>query len=233
MEGSKISERVNTNRTFYGRPITAREILTGDVQPPAMAAPLYQILESLGAGPRPGLPFAPKKSVRPQSTHNQAQPPPPPTTPRPNVSHYNQTFEEPPPPYSENSNAASSSTKRPQANHGPQSNYGPPAPFLQDAKEQALPNSIPYEPIPANSVVPYNSTNNLHHHDIKKQPQEEQMTVVIAKYDYHGPPTDLSFTAGDTIIVIKRLGDRESWWEGEIGDKRGYFPANYTEDLEL
>jgi hypothetical protein len=231
MEGSKISERVNTNRTFYNRPITAREILTGDVQPPAMAAPLYQILESLGAGPRPGLPFAPKKSVRPQSAHNQgsAQPPPPPTTPRPNVSHYNQAFEEPPPPYSDNSNAASSSSTKP-----PPANHGPPVPLLHDAKEQALPNNIPYEPTPANSVVPYNSTNNLHHHDVKNQPQqEEQMTVVIAKYDYHGPPTDLSFTAGDTIIVINRLGDRESWWEGEVGDKRGYFPANYTEDLEL
>ncbi|KAI8881681.1 DUF500-domain-containing protein [Backusella circina FSU 941] len=225
MEGSKISERVNTNRTFYGRPITAREILTGDVQPPAMATPLYQILESLGAGPRQGLPFAPKKSiVRPP--FSQQAPPPPPTTPRPDVSHYkNQAFEEPPPPYSENSNAAASTSTPHQGSS-----------FPQDIKQQqALFNNIPYEPIPANAVIPYNSTSNNRDNDIKKQPpqQQEQMTVVVARYDYHGPPTDLSFSAGDTIIVIKRLGDRESWWEGEIGDKRGYFPANYTEDLEL
>ena len=60
-EGSKISERVNTNAAFYGRSIHAKEILTGTVAPPPQAQRLYQMLGSLGAGPRPGLPFAPKK----------------------------------------------------------------------------------------------------------------------------------------------------------------------------
>lgn len=57
-------------------------------------------------------------------------------------------------------------------------------------------------------------------------------SVVVAKYDYVGQqPGDLSFSAGDHIIVTKRNDNRQSWWEGEIGDRKGSFPANYTEDL--
>lgn len=44
--------------------------MTGGVQAPPQAQRLYQILYSLGAGPRPGLPFAPKKGnsmARPSS----------------------------------------------------------------------------------------------------------------------------------------------------------------------
>ncbi|KAI9314726.1 SH3 domain-containing protein, partial [Dichotomocladium elegans] len=56
--------------------------------------------------------------------------------------------------------------------------------------------------------------------------------VVIAKYSYSSQePGDLSFAEGDCIIVTKRNGNRSSWWEGEIGTRRGLFPANYTEDL--
>ncbi|RCH77955.1 hypothetical protein CU098_004144, partial [Rhizopus stolonifer] len=52
-EGSKVSERVRTNQAYYGRPITAHEILTGVVPPPQDAAQLYDALNALGAGPRP------------------------------------------------------------------------------------------------------------------------------------------------------------------------------------
>ncbi|CAO3587905.1 unnamed protein product [Absidia cylindrospora] len=63
-EGSKISERVKTNTSFYGRQISAREILTGAVAPPQMAAGLYNILYSIGAaGPQPGVTFGPVRSL--------------------------------------------------------------------------------------------------------------------------------------------------------------------------
>jgi amphiphysin len=37
----------------------------------------------------------------------------------------------------------------------------------------------------------------------------------------------LSFSAGDMIRVIKRTATDQDWWEGELHNIRGSFPANY------
>ncbi|RKP26592.1 hypothetical protein SYNPS1DRAFT_13980 [Syncephalis pseudoplumigaleata] len=44
LEGSAIIERKDANAKFYGRPITAKELLSGDVEPPAAADALYAAL---------------------------------------------------------------------------------------------------------------------------------------------------------------------------------------------
>jgi len=46
LEGSAIIERKDANAKLYGRPISARELLTGSERPPAAAAPLLNILSS-------------------------------------------------------------------------------------------------------------------------------------------------------------------------------------------
>ncbi|GAN10071.1 DUF500 and sh3 domain protein [Mucor ambiguus] len=332
-EGSKISERVNTNQAYYGRPITAREILTGVVPPTQDAARLYDMLTAMGAGPRPGLPFASKNAKgqtlpptansmsSPQSNFQRPLPPlqqqrPPRTSnnQRPNNS---EDYEDPPPPYQaydsskplppssmENGNSSTPFTppppqqqhnaiipppvndsKRPVINNGKSSyingdssqfsrqninqaavnihntgnaqglgpgssssyNTGPLSPTHNHNFAAAGPSngfagqssSSAQPPPPAAhantntmslSGPPQSST------DVKKpimdEPRTNSLTVVVAKYDYTGDqPTDLSFQAGDHIIVTKRLDDRQSWWEGEIGDRRGFFPANYTDEL--
>lgn len=52
---------------------------------------------------------------------------------------------------------------------------------------------------------------------------------VTAMYDFeahsHG---DLSFREGDRIRVVKKTNSSQDWWEGEIGGKKGSFPANYV-----
>ncbi|KAI9278352.1 hypothetical protein BDA99DRAFT_428789, partial [Phascolomyces articulosus] len=177
-EGSKISERVNTNAAFYGRNINAREILTGGVARPPQAQRLYDMLTSLGAGPRPGLPFAPKKGRMSMPPPQQQQHP----------SFYN------------NQQHPSQGSF-----HQPQSPY----------------QSTPPPPQQFNNNPPGMGGAAM-----------EQMTVVIAKYDFNGEqPGDLTFSAGDHIIVTQRKGDRQAWWEGEIGSRKGMFPANYTEDM--
>ena len=272
-EGSKISERVNTNAAYYGRPITAREILTGQVPPPQDAARLYDMLNAMGAGPREGLPFASQKGKR---TEMQQQTTTPHTPPPVNYANRPPTtadgFEEPPPPYQPNekapttamnnqstpyntaftNNVGSSSSTTPfvapqgdvkapivqpnSSSHGsephPEFNRGTINPT---AVHNTGHNSASYEassstaPSPANNNLPPQQT------DIKKplpEPTADAMTVVVAKYDYHSDsPSDLTFSAGDHIIVTKRLDDRQAWWEGEIGTKRGFFPANYTEEI--
>ncbi|CAO3631214.1 unnamed protein product [Mucor hiemalis] len=282
-EGSKISERVNTNAAFYGRQISAREILTGQVPPPQEAAQLYDTLNALGAGPRPGLPFASQKEKR--SQQQEQQQPTSQHTPPPPVNYANRPpttadgFIEPPPPYQPNDPSAPKPAVSATRNTSFHQNYdgssssstAPPmgdvkAPITSNngkaAEQQDHPefnrgtinaaavhntgqNSSYYGPSSSSSfsastaaataaAVP--STNPTPLQDVKKplpeSTEQDAMTVVVAKYDYHSDsPSDLSFSAGDHIIVTKRLDDRQSWWEGEIGTKRGFFPANYTEEI--
>ncbi|KAI9492766.1 hypothetical protein BDB00DRAFT_764829 [Zychaea mexicana] len=180
-EGSKISERVNTNAAFYGRSIGAREILTGGVPRPPQAQRLYDILASLGAGPRPGMPFAPKKGAS--------------TSP------------------------SSSGGYQPE----------PVAAAASDNSSNAAATAPGYTASPGYE--------HFYASDTKKNPsgfdqQQGESTVVVAKYNSSGEqPGDLTFSEGDYIIVTQRKGDRQAWWEGEIGTRKGMFPANYTEDV--
>ncbi|KAK5118347.1 hypothetical protein LTR62_002860 [Meristemomyces frigidus] len=58
-------------------------------------------------------------------------------------------------------------------------------------------------------------------------PQQQQ--YVTALYDFEGQNEgDLAFGEGDRILVVKRTGSVDDWWEGELGGVRGSFPANYV-----
>lgn len=52
----------------------------------------------------------------------------------------------------------------------------------------------------------------------------------ISCYPYEsGEPGDLTFGAGEYIVVTKKDGD---WWTGTIGNRTGVFPSNYVQDAE-
>jgi hypothetical protein len=52
----------------------------------------------------------------------------------------------------------------------------------------------------------------------------------IALYDFEPEVQgDLAFKKGDRIRVLKHTDSKDEWWEGELGDAKGLFPANYTE----
>lgn len=52
----------------------------------------------------------------------------------------------------------------------------------------------------------------------------------MAVYTYETPePGDLTFSAGDLILVSSREGE---WWSGSIGDQAGVFPSNYVKPKE-
>ena len=46
LEGSVVVERRDANRKFYNAPVTAKQLLTGQVPAPPTADPLYQILNT-------------------------------------------------------------------------------------------------------------------------------------------------------------------------------------------
>lgn len=55
-------------------------------------------------------------------------------------------------------------------------------------------------------------------------------TFVTALYDFAGEqPTDLSFSKGDRIAVVKKTRSTNDWWTGRLSGKEGSFPANYVQ----
>ncbi|KAI5835257.1 SH3-domain-containing protein, partial [Schizophyllum commune Tattone D] len=48
-----------------------------------------------------------------------------------------------------------------------------------------------------------------------------------ALYDYEAQdPSALSFKRGDIIEVLTQ--QPSGWWDGLLGDERGWFPSNYV-----
>ncbi|KAF7551560.1 hypothetical protein G7046_g7681 [Stylonectria norvegica] len=59
-----------------------------------------------------------------------------------------------------------------------------------------------------------------------------QAEYVVALYDFAGDGAgDLSFRAGDEIKIIHKTDTDQDWWEGQLGNTRGSFPANYCRPI--
>ncbi|KAI8118643.1 Intersectin-1 [Lucilia cuprina] len=53
----------------------------------------------------------------------------------------------------------------------------------------------------------------------------------IAAYPYESAEAgDLTFSAGEMVMVIKKEGD---WWTGTIGNRTGMFPSNYVQKADV
>ncbi|XP_067123975.1 growth factor receptor-bound protein 2-like isoform X2 [Centruroides vittatus] len=86
-------------------------------------------------------------------------------------------------------------------------------------------------------VIKFNSLNELveYHRsasvsrsqDIKLIDMDPQEIRVQAMYDFPAQePGELAFRRGEIITVVDQTD--KNWWEGEIGTRRGYFPATYV-----
>lgn len=52
----------------------------------------------------------------------------------------------------------------------------------------------------------------------------------IAKFTFEADqPGDLGFKKGEVITIVKRTENAADWWTGRIGDREGIFPSNYVE----
>lgn len=62
----------------------------------------------------------------------------------------------------------------------------------------------------------------------KRIPSGKPEEYVIAQYDFAGQGAgDLSFREGDRIKIVKKTNTDQDWWTGELGGRKGSFPANY------
>ncbi|KAG7452760.1 BAR-domain-containing protein [Guyanagaster necrorhizus] len=64
---------------------------------------------------------------------------------------------------------------------------------------------------------------------ILKPPSLQEKKIVRALYDFNGSSDELSFKAGDEIIVVNEVLDE--WWMGLLDGKQGLFPTSYTEAI--
>ncbi|KAI9304465.1 hypothetical protein BJ944DRAFT_181632 [Cunninghamella echinulata] len=218
-EGSKISERHNTNASFYGRQISAQEILTGAVPPPQMAAGLYNLLNSIGAsGQQPGITFGPNNRYSA-----------PPLPPHPHLQQKQHSY----PP--------SMSSHSPTLSNVPSSMAPPSSPTVASPVSPSTTVAYPNEKNPQdhqfyNNQQPSSSYNNQQQTAYNNQQpsfNENQPSYhLVAKYDFTAQQAgDLSFKVGDHITVTQWSGDKQSWWFGFIGHHSGQFPANFVDQI--
>ncbi|KTW29649.1 hypothetical protein T552_00858 [Pneumocystis carinii B80] len=60
---------------------------------------------------------------------------------------------------------------------------------------------------------------------------KKRLSLVRAIYDFNSPKlSSLKFVAGDVIGVLNRM--ENGWWDGVLGDQRGWFPSNYVQHLD-
>lgn len=200
LEGSVVLTRNNANEKFYGRRVTAKELLNGSVPPPPEADALYRALNakfhnlgSTGSMYQRNSGEESPRSYNFKSTNISApgtlrQPPPlrqgQQTTPSP----YAANNAAPPPPY-----------------QSPPSNYG------QTYGHQKTPSygnggaattRLPPPPPPPS-----------------RKPHEE---TARALYDFNGEQSgDLSFREGDIITIVQKSQSQDDWWTGRIGGRQG------------
>lgn len=237
LEGSAIIERKDANTKLYGRPISARELLSGSERPPPAAAPLLSILNSRvfsGMGSRASIS---------DSMYND-------------VPVYDQHHDD----VVWNGNRGSAYGEGQQTRH---STYGSSANHSQDSfgapKRSATWQDDVYDnPRQFNSgsrsntlqdvTVPREYQTGQNYTDAKKAgpgrpaaPKPNftskqammKKNEAVALYTFEAEqPGDLGFKKGDIITVLKKTESDNDWWTGMIGTKHGTFPSNYVKMKE-
>ncbi|KAH7034133.1 actin cortical patch component Lsb4 [Linnemannia elongata] len=202
IEGSIIIERKDTNEAFYRAPVTAQDLLSGAIPPPPQADILYRALNMKA------------------DYHADAR-----TSLIPDL-------DEPAPSYSPTASISKFSNKPLEGKSNTNAGYGRPS----------SDNNNPFSSIqnPMNTSIANKKTSSFsstHSRSAPPPPAPSAPPVMAAKpvfvtalYDYAGEqPTDLSFSKGDRISVVKKTESTNDWWTGRLNGREGAFPANYVQ----
>lgn len=207
LEGSAIIERKDANTKLYGRPISARELLSGAERPPHEAAPLLNILNSrvfnTGRASDDTYNDIPVYDENRGSAYGDSQsrdggrdsygaPKRASTT-----SWRDDAYDEPPRQFGSGSRSNTFQDSGAGARDGGPGR--PAAPKPNFASKQAL---------------------------LKKN---EAVALFTFEADQ---PGDLAFKKGDIITVLKKTESDNDWWTGMVGTRHGIFPSNYVKMKE-
>ncbi|XP_043213981.1 protein vav-like isoform X12 [Amphibalanus amphitrite] len=62
--------------------------------------------------------------------------------------------------------------------------------------------------------------------------RQDDRAVVKFKYTPNGrAPNMLPLNVGDEVVILSRDSESQGWWKGRIGDRMGYFPKSYVQEL--
>ncbi|KAJ3016074.1 UNVERIFIED_CONTAM: hypothetical protein HDU68_012439 [Siphonaria sp. JEL0065] len=238
-EGSSVTEGKDANAAFYGRRISAREILCGAVPRPQAGKALYQLSSRVA-----------QEAYRPHppQTTNEAGPLPPKPNLKNDVFYASSPYPSPP----TNSQYAPPAGPPPPAKNNGQT--PPPLPTRPDEKDKASIPPIPTTGMPTEPpAYSYATSFDYVTEEDAKDPASsssstpaptsqrplpipppptsgDQTTFCIALYDYTSVEAgDLQFKTGDVIRVSKKNAD--GWWFGSFEKKEGAFPSTYVRQL--
>ncbi|KAK1755692.1 hypothetical protein QBC47DRAFT_193418 [Echria macrotheca] len=226
LEGSVIIERKDANTKLYGRPIAARELLSGTIPPPSQAYPLLNILNSRAfSGMATG-------STSDRDMYNET--PVYDETPDP-VVWKNKTGSA----YGEgqrrdNGNddgRAHDEFGRPKrATTWQDDTYDQPHGYSQGSRSNTF-NDTPSPGIGEKKVGPGRPAAPKPNFAGKQALMKKNEAVAL--FTFEGDQAgDLSFKKGDIITVLKKTDSDNDWWTGMIGTKHGIFPSNYVKMRE-
>ncbi|ROW03003.1 hypothetical protein VMCG_05714 [Cytospora schulzeri] len=238
LEGSAIIERKDANTKLYGRPISAKELLTGAERPPPAAAPLLSILNSrVFAG------MGSSASIH-DSMYND-------------VPVYDQRHDD----VVWNGQRGSAYGEGQQTRH---STYGSSASPSQDSFSAPKRSSTWQDDVYDNPRQFNSNSRSSTHQDVTvpREYQTGQQAYADAKRAGPGRPAapkpnfvskqalvkkneavalftfeaeqpgDLGFKKGDVITVLKKTESDNDWWTGMVGTRHGTFPSNYVKMKE-
>jgi hypothetical protein len=245
LEGSVVVTRSDANEKFYGKRVTAKELMNGTISPPPEADALYRALnakfhtlgtetyarnlsENNGTLSRnqtfksshisaPGTLKSPPPRLN-QQTPGYGAPMPPPAYQSPPQQPHNYT------------------------NYDNKSNYQPPPTTNYYNNSQNPPTTNYYNNNAAQQQLPtsnyYNNNNFPIQAATKKAPPPppppSRKPVISAEptakalYTFDGQQEgDLSFQEGEIITVIQKTNSQDDWWTGRIGARQGMVNHNH------
>ncbi|KAF2641021.1 DUF500-domain-containing protein [Massarina eburnea CBS 473.64] len=243
LEGSGMIERRDANEKLYGRRWTARELLSGQVQPPPAAEPLMRVLNSRVFAGVAGANAANDAMYNDIPVYDDAHD---------NVvwqgrrgSAYGEgvrsnrtgsmgAVEED---YVYRDRPARASTWRDDVyDRQPQS-----APLGRSFSTRANPNET-FDRFDSRS----NRASSTFGDDFYGKPTRPTAPKpnfsmrasagpgqAIAKFTFDADqPGDLGFKKGEIITIVKKTQSETDWWTGRVGEREGIFPSNYVETID-
>ncbi|KAK4444634.1 hypothetical protein QBC34DRAFT_385014 [Podospora aff. communis PSN243] len=229
LEGSIIIERKDANTKLYGRPISARELLSGSERPPAQAQPLLSILNSRAfSGMSTGT--MDDRMYNDTPVYDDREDP---------VVWANKTGSA----YGEGQRRDGGSNGdghahdefgRPKrANTWQDDAYDQPRAFSQSSRSNTF-NDSRNDPSPSfgdKKVGPGRPAAPKPNFASKQAMMKKNEAIALFTFEAD-QPGDLSFKKGDIITVLKKTDSENDWWTGMIGTRHGIFPSNYVKMKE-
>ncbi|KAL2133464.1 hypothetical protein VTI74DRAFT_2306 [Chaetomium olivicolor] len=230
LEGSVIIERKDANAKLYGRPVSARELLSGGERPPPQAAPLLNILNSRVFSGMSGTRSMDDRMYNDIPVYDDH---------RDEVVWGNRTgpgYREGQPRddgYGSGAHAHDEFGRPKRSTTWQDDVYDPqPRAFGQASRSSTFHDGFGGSGEQTQKKVgPGRPTAPKPNYASKEALLKKNEAIALYTFEAD-QPGDLGFKKGDIITVLKKTDSDNDWWTGMIGTRHGIFPSNYVKMKE-